>query len=133
MKRQTRTRHLDSVAKEHAPREERSAVEFYSGKVPLRPIHRIGFLVVDGVPLLVIIFFILPMGISSLKGAPILVWCLFAPFILLWIGIALATGRYVWAALTAPSQRDEDSDLAFSTSANSAAKRRSSRGGRAPH
>lgn len=82
------------------------AFDYYSGKVPLRPIQRIGFLLLDGVPLLAIVF-MLPMGISGLKGAPIAVWCLVVPLILLWLGITLAVGRIVWAALTAPSQKDE--------------------------
>ena len=90
------------------PRSE--ALDLYSGKVPLRPIQRIGILLLEGVPLLGIIFFILfilTKGISSLKDAPILARVLFVPLILLWLAIALAEWRYVWAALTAPSQKDE--------------------------
>jgi hypothetical protein len=99
-------RRLDSVAGEHGQRRGRSAFELWSGKVPLRPIQRIGILLLNGVPLLFLIFFG-ARGISSLKGAPTLVLCLFLPLILLWAMIALAGGRWVWAALTAPSQRDE--------------------------
>jgi len=99
-------RQLDSVAGEHEPRGGRSVFELWSGKVPLRPIQRIGILLLNGVPLLIVIFFG-ARGISILKGAPTLVLCVFLPIILLWAMIALAMGRWVWAALTAPSQRDE--------------------------
>jgi hypothetical protein len=103
---QMANRQLDSVAAEHVPREARSALELWSGKVPLRPIQRIGILLLNGVPLLFVIFFGAH-GISFLKGAPTLVLWVFVPIILLWAMIALAMGRWVWAALTAPSQRDE--------------------------
>jgi hypothetical protein len=99
-------RQLDSVAPEHVPRGARSAFELWSGKAPLRPIQRIGILLLNGVPLLAVIF----LGarvIPTFKGAPTLVLCVFLPIILLWVMIALAMGRWVWAALTAPSQKDE--------------------------
>ena len=99
-------RQLNSVAGEHAPRGARLAFELWSGKVPLRPIQRIGILLLNGVPLPILIFFG-ARGISALKGAPTLVLCLFLPIILLWAMIVLAGVRWVWAALTAPSQKDE--------------------------
>jgi hypothetical protein len=68
--------------------------------------QRIGILLLNGIPLLFVIFFG-ARGISSLKGAPTLVLWVFLPLILLWAMIALAMGRWVWAALTAPSQMDE--------------------------
>lgn len=84
---------------------------FLTGKEPLRPIQRIGILLLNGIPLLGMIFFIGPLFVSSLKDAPALVLCLFLPIILLWAMIALAAARIVWAALTAPSQRNyEPSD-----------------------
>ena len=82
-----------------------SESEIYSGKVPLRPIQRIGLLLLEGVPFLGCIF-IVAMAISTFKDAPPLAWCLILPLILLWAHIGLAAGRYAWAALTAPSQRD---------------------------
>ena len=88
----------------------RSAFELWSGKVPLRPIQHIGILLLNRVPLLILIFFGVffgARGISALKGAPTLIQCVFLPIILSWGMIALAMGRWVWAALTAPSQRDE--------------------------
>jgi hypothetical protein len=103
---QMANRQLDSVADEQSPRGGRRTFELWSGKVPLRPIQRIGLLLLNGVPLLVVIFFG-ARGISIFKGAPTLVLCVFMPLILLWAMIALAMGRWVWAALTAPSQKDE--------------------------
>jgi hypothetical protein len=107
VKQQMGNRQLDSVSSEHGPRWGRSALELWSGKVPLRPIHRIGLLLLNGPPLLFLIFFG-PRAISALKGAPTAVLCLLLPLILLWTLIAFATGRWVWAALTAPSQRDKE-------------------------
>ncbi len=103
---QMANRQLDSVAPEHVPRAARSAFELWSGKVPLRPIQRIGILLLNGIPLLFVIVFG-ARGIFILKGAPTLILWVFLPLILLWAMIALAMGRWVWAALTAPSQRDE--------------------------
>jgi len=65
-------RRVDSVAPEHVQRGARSAFELWSGKVPLRSIQRIGILLLNGVPLLFLIFFG-ARGISALKGAPTLV------------------------------------------------------------
>jgi hypothetical protein len=101
-----RNRQIDSAPREHAPREAQSAFDFWSGKVPLRPIQRIGILLLNVLPLLVVIF-IWARVIPILKGAPTLVLYLFVPIILIWAVIVLATGRMVWAALTAPSQKDE--------------------------
>ena len=103
---QMANRQIDSVAGEHGQRGARPAFELWSGKVPLRPIQRIGILLLNGPPLLAVIFFG-ARGISALKGAPTLVLWVFVPIILLWAMIALAMGRWVWAALTAPSQKDE--------------------------
>jgi len=103
---QMANRQLDSVAGGHEPRGGRSVCELWSGKVPLRPIQRIGILLLNGIPLLFVIFFV-PRVIAALKGAPTLVLWVFLPLILLWAMIALAMGRWVWAALTAPSQRDK--------------------------
>lgn len=107
---QMANRQLHSVAGEPVPRGARPAFELWSGKVPLRPIQRIGILLLNGVPLLFLIFFGIlfgARGISALKGAPTLVLCVVVPLILLWAMIALAMGRWVWAALTAPPQKDE--------------------------
>src|SRR5215472_13016540 len=93
---------------EHTPRWGRSAFAFCTGKVPLRPIQRIGLLVLNGVPLLVLIFSFGPLTVSALKGAPTVVLCLFLPLILLWALLALAMARIVWTALTALSQRDDE-------------------------
>ncbi len=98
---------LDSVAREHGPRGGRLVFELWSGKVPLRPIQRIGILLLNVVPFLAVIFFFGPLIVSTLKGAPTVVLYLFLPLILLWALITLAMGRWIWAALTAPSQRDE--------------------------
>ena len=101
---------LDSVARDHEPRGRRSAFELWSGKVPLRPVQRIGLLLLNGVPLLGMVFFLGPLLASALRDAAstsILALCLMLLLTLLWSVIALAAGRWVWAALTAPSQKDE--------------------------
>ncbi|HEY2171867.1 MAG TPA: hypothetical protein VGJ30_19735 [Candidatus Angelobacter sp.] len=102
---QAENRQFDSVAKQHLPR---GWVAFCTGKVPLRPIQRIGMLLLNGVPLLLVIFLFGPLAVSTLKGTPTVVLCLLLPVILLWGMLLLAMARIVWAALTAPSQRDDE-------------------------
>lgn len=91
------------------PRARATVYEFYSGKVPLRPIERAGLLLLNGVPLPVWAFFEAK-AISSLRDAAstsILATCLMLPLTLFWSLLVLPMGRMIWAALTAPSQGDE--------------------------
>lgn len=101
---QTNNRRLDSPPREDEPRGF-SELELATGKVPLRPIHRIGLLLLYGIPLLGVIF-IGAGAISILKDAPTVGRCLLVPLILLWGLLGLAMGRIVWGVLTSPSQRD---------------------------
>jgi hypothetical protein len=85
-----------------------TAYEFCSGKVPLRLIQRVGLLLSGGVPLLGWAFFEAK-AIVALRDAAstsILALCLMLLLTLFWSLLALPMGRMVWAALTAPSQRD---------------------------
>ncbi len=100
-------RQPDSVAKEHEPRGVRSVFKFLTNKAPLRPLQRIGLLLLNGIPLLALIFFF-GRVISMFKDAPIAALCLLVPILLLWTLITLAAGRLVWVALSAPSQRDDN-------------------------
>lgn len=85
--------------------------EFYSGKKPLRPIHRAGFLIwgtlFTGVSMgLVALVIATWRDTGGLLRFPLLVMTAFLVLIFFTLG-----RRMLWAALTAPSEsRDDDND-----------------------
>ena len=86
----------------------RTERELYSGKSPLRPIHRAGFLIVG---LFFLTFTCAVAGILFYAGQKenIFFKCLFAAIALGWFLLFFTLGRrMIWAALTAPSEADGD-------------------------
>ena len=93
--------------------------EYYSGKVPLRPIHRAGFLIAGGA----FVFFsvlVVAIAISTFRQGSIILECLMVALMLGWFAIFFTLGRrMIWSALTAPSEKnDKDEELGISTPKN---------------
>jgi hypothetical protein len=82
--------------------------ELYSGKAPLRPIRRAGFLILG----LFFVGFTCAMGLLLFYAGQkenIFVKCLFAAIALGWFLLFFTLGRrMIWAALTAPSEADDE-------------------------
>jgi putative Mn2+ efflux pump MntP len=86
----------------------RTERELYSGKAPLRPIHRAGFLIAG----LFFVGFTCAMAVLLFYAGQkenIFVKCLFAAIVLGWFLLFFTLGRrMIWAALTAPSEADDE-------------------------
>jgi putative Mn2+ efflux pump MntP len=86
----------------------RTERDLYSGKSPLRPIHRAGFLIVG---LFFVAFTCAMAGMLFYAGQKENIFgkCLFARIALGWFLLFFTLGRrMIWAALTAPSEADEE-------------------------
>jgi hypothetical protein len=81
-----------------------------SGKAPLRPIQRAGFLI-SGLFFVGVTCWVVGFVISSGKGASLLVKCLLSLLGLGWCLLFFPLGRrMIWSALRAPSERDSEED-----------------------
>ncbi|MGZ7099531.1 MAG: hypothetical protein ACXVJ8_13715 [Candidatus Angelobacter sp.] len=84
--------------------------ELHSGKVPLRPIHRAGFLVL-GVTFVVFTCFLAVGLMQAAWGQNIFVKCLLLSIGMCWFLLFFTLGRrLIWAALIAPSESDDEED-----------------------
>ncbi len=86
----------------------RTERELYSGKTPLRPIHRAGFLIVGGVLVaaacaIAVYFFV------AMRKEDLIAKGLLSVIGLGWFLLFFTLGRrMIWSALTAPSEADEE-------------------------
>lgn len=103
-----RTRNPDIVPGDRLLEEVHSERELSSGKVPLRPIHRAGFLILS-------VFFVITtitvaaFAIPSIKHETIFIKGLCLVIGLVWFLLLFTLGRrMIWSAMTAPSEKDED-------------------------
>jgi hypothetical protein len=82
--------------------------EFYSGKKPLRPIHRAGFLI-WGTVFTGVSMGMIALVISAWKDTSVVLRCLLLVMASFWLLIFFTLGRrMVWSALTAPSESDDE-------------------------
>jgi cytochrome c biogenesis protein CcdA len=88
----------------------RTERELYSGKVPLKPIHRIGFMILG------FFFVVVACGVAiivyvAMRKEGLLARALLFVLALGWFLLFFTLGRrMIWAALTAPSDADEEED-----------------------
>jgi len=84
--------------------------ELYSGKVPLRPIHRAGFLV-GGVTFVAFSCAMFAFAFSSMRGTNVLIKALLLTLALCWFLLFFTLGRrMIWSAIVAPSESNEEED-----------------------
>jgi len=89
---------------------ESSERDLLSGKVPLRPIQRAGFLV-SGLFFVGVFCWVVGVLISAGKGGSLFIKCLLSVLGLGWYLLFFPLGRrMIWSALRAPSERDSEEE-----------------------